>query len=246
MNSAILIVGANSNIGSYIVKQLLKKNENLLLMIHNKNQRVKEFKEIYPKKIFIETADLESEVEVKKGIEKLINKSGFTIKNLIMLSSLRSSDSKRLTDTDSEFWEKIVRVNLFGTYYILKHTIPFLRKNQGKIVLFTSNVTRIGLPYGSAYSSSKAAISNLVRTLAQEEPKILINTISPGPVEIDNSEFSKEYLNFRQKYYSEKLNSIPLKRFATLEDVYGMVKYLISDENKYITGEEFFLTGGSL
>ncbi len=133
-----------------------------------------------------------------------------------------------------------------GTYYILKKTIPYLRESQGKIILFSSNVTRIGLPNGSAYSASKAAISNLVRTLAQEEPNILINAISPGPVKIDNSQFPEEYVKFRQKYYSEKLNSIPLKRLASFEDVFGLVNFLISEENKYITGEEFFLTGGSL
>jgi NAD(P)-dependent dehydrogenase (short-subunit alcohol dehydrogenase family) len=246
MKTTTLIVGANSNIGSFISKKLAEENHNLLLMIHNDDSRIRDLKTKYPTKIFIEKIDLESESSVGNGIEKILDKSGFSLNNVLNLSSLRSSDSKKLQETNSEFWEKIIKVNLFGTYYVLKKTIPYLRKSNGKILLFSSNVTRIGLPNGSAYSASKAAISNLVRTLAQEEPKILINAISPGPVQIDNSHFSKEYIEFRKQYYSEKLKSIPLKRLASLEDVFGLVKFLISNENKYITGEEFFLTGGSL
>ncbi len=246
MKNTTLIVGANSNIGSFISQKLIEKNHNLLLLIHKNDSRIRDLEAKYPSRIYIEKINLESEKSVENGIEEIINKSGFAINNLIHLSSLRSSDSKKLSETNSEFWEKIIKVNLLGTYYILKKTIPYLRESQGKIILFSSNVTRIGLPNGSAYSASKAAISNLVRTLAQEEPNILINAISPGPVKIDNSQFPEEYVKFRQKYYSEKLNSIPLKRLASFEDVFGLVNFLISEENKYITGEEFFLTGGSL
>lgn len=246
MKTTTLIVGANSNIGSFISQKLIEKNHNLLLLIHKNDSRIRDLEAKYPSRIFIEKINLESEKSVENGIEEIINKSSFAINNLIHLSSLRSSDSKKLSETNSEFWEKIIKVNLLGTYYILKKTIPYLRESQGKIILFSSNVTRIGLPNGSAYSASKAAISNLVRTLAQEEPNILINAISPGPVKINNSQFPEEYVKFRQKYYSEKLNSIPLKRFASFEDVFGLVNFLISEENKYITGEDFFLTGGSL
>ena len=246
MKTTTLIIGANSNIGSFISEKLAEENHTLLLMIHNDDSRIRHLKTKFPTRVFIEKINLESEKSVENGIDKILKENDFKINNLIILSSLRSSDSKKLQETKSEFWEKIIKVNLFGTYYVLKKTIPYLRKSKGKIILFSSNVTRIGLPNGSAYSASKAAISNLVRTLAQEEPKILINAISPGPVEIDNSQFSQEYAKFRNEYYAEKLKNIPLKRLASLGDVFGLVKFLLSEENKYLTGEEFFLTGGSL
>ncbi len=246
MKKTTLIIGANSNIGSFISHKLAEENHNLLLMIHNNDSRISDLRDKYPENVFIGKINLESEKSVKTGLDKILTASGFQINNLIILSSLRSSDSKKLFETNSELWEKIIKVNIFGAYYVLKYTIPYIRKSTGKVLLFSSNVTRIGLPNGSAYSASKAAIANLVRTLAHEEPKILINAISPGPVKIDNSQFPKEYAEFRERYYSEKLKSIPLKRFTSFEDIYGLVKFLISDENKYITGEDFFLTGGSL
>jgi NAD(P)-dependent dehydrogenase (short-subunit alcohol dehydrogenase family) len=124
----------------------------------------------------------------------------------------------------------------------------FKQKKYGRIVLFGSNVSRIGLPRGTAYSASKAAISNLCRSVAVEEAtdKIIINTISPGPIKIDESHFSESYRKFREEYYKEKLKEIPLKRCATFEDIFGLCRFLISEENSYITGEEFFVTGGKL
>jgi NAD(P)-dependent dehydrogenase (short-subunit alcohol dehydrogenase family) len=117
-----------------------------------------------------------------------------------------------------------------------------------RVVLFGSNVSRIGLPKGTAYSASKAAISNLCRSLSIElgPQNILINTISPGPIEIDNSHFSPEYRKFREQYYEEMLQQTPLKRLAKPEDIVALASFLISGENSFITGEEFFITGGKL
>jgi len=123
------------------------------------------------------------------------------------------------------------------------------RKNKsGRIVLFGSNVSRIGLKNGSAYAASKAAIANICRSVSIEEAenKILINTISPGPVKIVDAHFSEEYQEFRQKYYQEQLQQIPMKRLVNFNDIYGVCKFLISEENSYMTGEEIFLTGGKL
>ena len=122
------------------------------------------------------------------------------------------------------------------------------RQKNGRIVLLGSNVSRIGLPNGSAYAASKSAIANLSRTVALEEAEnnILINTISPGPIQIDDSHFGEEYRKFRASYYKKMLMQIPLKRLATLEDLYNLIEFLLSDKNSYITGEEIFVTGGKL
>ena len=122
------------------------------------------------------------------------------------------------------------------------------KNGAGKIVLFGSNVTRIGLPFGSAYSASKAALANIARTLAAEEAQnnIIVNIISPGPVKIDDSHFSESYRKFREEYYRKNLREIPLQRCASFEDLFGLCNFLLSAENSYITGEEFFVTGGKV
>ena len=154
-----------------------------------------------------------------------------------------------LEKTDPLHWQDVISTNIIGTYNILKILLAkFKKQNHGKIVLMGSNVSRIGLPKGSAYSASKAALANLARTIAIEEAKngILINVVSPGPIEIDDSHFPDEYRKFRKNYYAKMLSQTPLKRLATLEDIYGAIDFLLSDKNSYITGEEIFITGGKL
>ncbi len=97
MKNTTLIVGANSNIGSFISQKLIEKNHNLLLLIHKNDSRIRDLEAEYPSRIYIEKINLESEKSVENGIEEIINKSGFAINNLIHFSSLRSSDSKKLS-----------------------------------------------------------------------------------------------------------------------------------------------------
>ena len=168
---------------------------------------------------------------------------------MIHTATARNHDIKALADTDHALWTSIIQMNIIGTFNILKCLIPYFRKHKnGKIVLFGSNVSRIGLPKDSAYAASKAAIANIGRTLATEEAEnnIIINIVSPGPIKIDDSQFSESYRKFREEYYNEKLRDIPLKRCASFEDIFGVCRFLLSDENSYITGEEFFITGGKI
>ena len=168
---------------------------------------------------------------------------------MIHTVSVRSSDFQSLVDSDPALWKEIINVNIMGTYNVLKVVIPYFKKEHyGKIILFGSNVSRIGLPRGTAYSASKAAMANIGRSLAHEEAdsNIIINTISPGPIKIDESHFTESYREFRQRYYKEKIREIPLKRCASFKDLIGITRFLISQENSYITGEEFFITGGKL
>ena len=136
-----------------------------------------------------------------------------------------------------------------NTYSALKIVLPIMKKNKfGRIVLFGSNVSRIGLKNGSAYAASKSAISSICRSVAMEEGanNIIINTISPGPIKIDDSHFSEEYKIFREEYYKNELQNTPLKRTLEVKDVFGVTEFLLSDKNSFITGEEIFVTGGKL
>ncbi len=249
MKKTIIITGANGNVGSYFAAQYLELGENLLLIIHEKDHRIIGLKKKYPKQIQIIKTDLIDLEALKKKLNKAIKETGWQPGRLIHTATKRSHDFKPLVDTDPEIWKQIVLMNLVGTFNILKSVIPYFRKNKyGKIVLFGSNVTRIGLPKGSAYSASKAGIANISRTLAAEEAKnnIIINTVSPGPIKIDDSQFSESYRKFREEYYNKNIRDIPLKRCASFEDILGLCKFLLSKENSYITGEEFFITGGKI
>lgn len=248
-NQAIIITGANGNLASYFNHQALQKGYNLILYYHNKDERILSIKEQYPDRVKLIKTDFADSKDLKPDLDLIIKSTGWQIIALFHCSTARSSEFQSLSDSAPETWEQIVDVNVKGTFRILQAVLPYFRQqNYGKIVLLGSNVTRIGLPRGSAYSASKAAIANISRSLASEEGKynIFINTISPGPIKIDDSHFSESYRKFREEYYREKVKEIPLKRCASFEDVCGLAWFLISETNQYITGEEFYVTGGKL
>jgi 3-oxoacyl-[acyl-carrier protein] reductase len=248
-NQAIVVTGANGNLASYFNHQAVQKGYNLILYYHQNDERVQNLSTQYPDQIKLIKMDLAESPELKYKLNQIIENSGWQIIALFHCSTARSSDFKSLSDSEPSIWEKIIDVNVKGTFRILQAVIPHFRQHKyGKIVLLGSNVTRIGLPRGSAYSASKAAIANICRSLAAEEAKynIFINTISPGPIKIDDSHFSESYRKFRNEYYREKIREIPLQRCASLEDVCGLAWFLISENNSYITGEEFYITGGKL
>ena len=193
--------------------------------------------------------DLSDYSNLKIKLTKAITETGWEPDRLIHTATARSHAIKSLADSDPELWKNIINANLVGTFNILKTTLKFFKENNsGKIVLFGSNVSRIGLPKGTAYAASKAGIANIGRTLAAEEAtsNIIVNTISPGPIKIDDSQFSESYRKFRQEYYEEKLRETPLKRCASFQDIFGLCEFLLSKDNSYITGEEFFITGGKI
>jgi 3-oxoacyl-[acyl-carrier protein] reductase len=246
---AIIITGANGNVGSYFARKFLESNENLILLIHKSEQRLQGLQQKFTDHLRIIKVDLTDLSSLQNKFSKVIEETGCQPDRLIHTATKRSHDFKPLVDTDPELWKQIVLMNIVGTFNILKCIIPYFKKNNyGKIVLFGSNVTRIGLPKGSAYSASKAGIANIGRTLAAEEAEnnIIINTVSPGPIKIDDSQFSESYRKFREEYYNKKIREIPLKRCASFEDILGLCRFLLSEENSYITGEEFFITGGKI
>jgi NAD(P)-dependent dehydrogenase (short-subunit alcohol dehydrogenase family) len=111
-----------------------------------------------------------------------------------------------------------------------------------------SNVSRVGLKNGSVYAATKAAVANLVRSVALEEGSYntLINTVSPGPVETVNNDFDPAYCEFRRDYFANQLKLTSLGRLATVDDVCQTIIFLTSMANSHITGEEIFITGGAI
>ncbi|MCF7919821.1 MAG: SDR family oxidoreductase [Candidatus Cloacimonetes bacterium] len=246
---ALVVTGANGNLASHFNRKVLQQGYNLILLYHNNRQRLDELLMECASRIRLIRTDFASADDLKRQFADVFTETGWIPRGLFHTTTARSSDFQPLADSPEATWEYVIDVNIKGTFRLLKALIPYFRKyNYGKIVLMGSNVSRIGLPRGSAYSLSKAAMGNLSRCLATEEGhnNIFINTISPGPIKMDDSHFSESYRKFREEYYKERIREIPLQRCASVEDIFGLAWFLLSENNSYITGEEFYITGGKL
>ncbi len=136
-------------------------------------------------------------------------------------------------------WHKVIDTTLDGFFYItrrlLKHMMP--RKRSGRIVNMASLSGVKGLPGQTNYSASKAALIGATKALAQEvAPRnITVNAIAPGFIETDmTKDLSQDELKAM----------IPAGRFGRPEEVAALVRFLVSDEAAYITGEVININGG--
>jgi len=142
-------------------------------------------------------------------------------------------------------WDETMEINLKGVFNICNEVVPFLKKNGGgRIINISSTAGQRGEAFHSHYAASKGGILAFTKSLAVELApyNILVNAVAPGWVDTDmNAEvFSDE--KFRQAV----IDSIPLRRIATAEDVAGAVLFLASDLSRHITGATINVNGGSV
>ena len=149
-----------------------------------------------------------------------------------------------IEEMNDEQISSIYNVNLLSPVKIISSAVPEMKnKKWGRIINIGSISGVMGEAYASLYSSTKSGLIGLTKALALElaEYNITVNTINPGWVEtelgnesVNESEFSKE----------ELIECIPQKRFVEPKEVAHLVKYLISDEAKGITGQSINLCAG--
>ncbi len=140
--------------------------------------------------------------------------------------------------------EHIIKVNLEAPLYLISKAVPYMKsKKWGRIINIGSISGVMGEAGASLYSASKSGLIGASKALALElaEFGITVNTINPGWVDTEMGNSSAEEGDFTK---DEIIECIPQKRFVTPEEVAGMVKYLISDEAKGVTGQSINLCAG--
>ncbi len=173
---------------------------------------------------------------VKNAIEKfgkidvLVNNAGITKDNLLM----------RMKEED---FDKVINVNLKGTFNMTKNVISYMMKQRnGRIVNISSVVGVSGNSGQANYSASKAGIIGFTKSVAKElaSRNILSNAVAPGFIETDMTDVLSDTVK-------ESINSqIPLRKMGKAEQVANAVYFLGSEENTYITGQVLNVDGGMI
>jgi NAD(P)-dependent dehydrogenase (short-subunit alcohol dehydrogenase family) len=147
-------------------------------------------------------------------------------------------------ETPFDEWQKIIGVNLTGTFLVSQAAVPFLLDGGGSIVNIASNAGLMGQPYSAAYCASKGGVVNLTRALADEYLRrgIRVNAIAPGGIETPlQNEFAKmpEGVSWKElrKVISPLGNSQP-------EEIANIAIFIASDACRYMTGSIISVDGG--
>ncbi len=162
------------------------------------------------------------------SLDYLVNNAGITRDNLLM----------RMRE---EEWDAVLGVNLKGVFNFSRAAIrSMVSRRFGRIVNISSVVALMGNPGQANYAASKAGIIGLSRSLAREVAArgITVNCVAPGYIATAMTEVLPEEV---KKAF---LELIPMKRMGTPEDVAQVVKFLLSDQAAYITGQDIHVNGG--
>jgi NAD(P)-dependent dehydrogenase (short-subunit alcohol dehydrogenase family) len=149
-----------------------------------------------------------------------------------------------ITNIDEKIWDMTMSVNLKGVFFMCKHSLPLMETTGGSIINAASFVALQGSADASiAYSASKGAILTLTRDLAASYAKhnIRVNSLCPGPT---LTESFKLYIGENAERRDKYLASIPMRRFAEVNEIAKAVLYLASDDSSYVTGTNFIVDGG--
>ena len=147
-----------------------------------------------------------------------------------------------LADYPEEEFDKVIAVNVKGTYLGIKAVVPHMKKGSA-IVNMASAAGLQGFPMLGAYVASKHAVIGLTRTAAAElaESGIRVNAICPGPIKGRMMSGVEKNTGASEDAFNQ---NIPLGRYGTPEEVANLVLMLLSDEASYITGGYFTIDGG--
>ncbi len=170
------------------------------------------------------------EVEKKHGkIDIFINNAGITGINTTV------------AEYPLDEWNKVINVNLNSVFYCCKAVVPFMIKNDyGRIVNIASIAGKEGNPNAGAYSTSKAGVIGLTKSLGKElaQKNIAVNCVTPAAAKTRIfDQMTEEHINYM-------LSKIPRNKFAKVEELASLVTWLASEENSFSTAAVFDLSGG--
>lgn len=147
---------------------------------------------------------------------------------------------KEIADIQDDEFDHIVDVNFKSVFYTLREAATKL-SDHGRVVNISSTVTRLMLPKYGAYAATKAAVEQLTRIFAREMGKrgITANTVSPGPIDTELFRAGKTVADIERMAAMAALG-----RIGEVDDIAQVVLFLVSDEARWITGQDIGVNGG--
>lgn len=223
----IIITGASGGIGNYLYKSFIKDGHQVK-GTYNNNKPLFNENDFYK-------VDLSQPKEVESWIESIKKE----LKQITLINCIGINYNKFGHKSELDEWRNVIDVNLIGSFNAIKYLLPYMREDRfGRIINFSSIVPQIGVAGTSAYSASKSGLWGLTKSLAKENAQlgITINSLNLGYFDIGMISVIPE------KMLENIKESIPAKRLGKPEEIYEIVKSLISIE--YINGANLDINGG--
>lgn len=239
-NKTAVVTGGAQGIGLAIAEILIKSGASVSLwdqdekLVNETAQRLSSKGNV--EAVVMDVADL---ISVENAVRQTQDALGGI--DILICNAGISGPTEKLWEYPPDAWQKIIDINLTGVFNCLRAVTPIMiEQNYGRIVNVASVAGKEGNPNASAYSSSKAGVIALTKSLGKELAQfdIAVNCITPAAAKTQIfDQMSEEHIQYM-------LSKIPRQRFLKVDEAASMVAWLCSSENSFTTGGVFDLSGG--
>jgi D-sorbitol dehydrogenase (acceptor) len=243
---AVVVTGAGSGIGAEVARQLLAAGARVVA-VDRDPEALEAFAATGGDAVLTAAVDVTDEEQVRHAFAAAADAFG-ALHGLVNAAGIVVSGP--FLEFSYEQWEQTFRVNTWGTYVTIKHAVPHLRAaGGGSIVNFSSTGGKIPNPNTAPYAASKLAVISLTRSAAGElAPEIRVNAVVPGIVDTPMwAQLDREYAARGLPVTMRgRAAGTPLGRPAQPDDVAAAVLFLLSEQARFVTGEDLNVNGGQV
>tara|TARA_B100000401_G_scaffold430128_1_gene364534 strand:+ start:1405 stop:2157 length:753 start_codon:yes stop_codon:yes gene_type:complete len=237
-NRTAVITGGAQGFGLDIAKKFLQSGAKVIIWDIDKKLTEQVVENINNKNLSANIVDISNFQEVETAVTQIIKNDKIDI--LINNAGI-TGPTMPLWEYDVEMWNKIVKINLLGTFNCCKAIVPnMITNNYGRIVNVASVAGKDGNANASAYSSGKAGAIGLTKSLGKElaDKNIAVNAITPAGAKTRILE------QMTKEHVQRMLSKVPRGRFLEVEEFTSLVCWLSSEENTFSTAAVFDISGG--
>ena len=237
-NRTALITGGAQGFGLDIAKRFLNSGAKVIIWDIDAKLLDIAKKDIKNENLSSDIVDVSNYEEVEIATSKILKNSNIDV--LINNAGI-TGPTEPLWKYDVEMWNKIIEINLFGTFNCCKAVVPnMIENNYGRIVNVASVAGKDGNANASAYSAGKAGAIGLTKSLGKElaDKNIAVNAVTPAGAKTRIlDQMSKEHVQ-------KMLSKVPRGRFLEVHEFTSLVCWLSSEENTFSTAAVFDISGG--
>ena len=238
-NRIAIVTGGAQGFGLSISERFIQSGAKVIIWDIDEIECKNAIKKINSENCSFEIIDVQQIDNIKSKlneIEKSFGKIDIFINNAGIAGPISTVENYPIDE-----WKKVIEMNLNSVFYCCKAVVPFMIKNNyGRIVNISSIAGKEGNPNASAYSSTKAGVIALTKSLGKELAlkNIAVNCVTPAAAK------TRIFDQVTQEHIDYMLSKIPRNKFAKVEELASLVSWLASEENSFATGAVFDLSGG--
>ena len=238
-NRVAVVTGGAQGFGLAITERFIESGAKVVIWDIDENEAKKALERVNSKNLSYQIVNVS---DFGKINEKLIEIESMHGKIDIFINNAGVAGmNTTVAEYPIEEWNKVINLNLNAVFYCCKAVVPFMEKNNyGRIVNIASIAGKEGNPNASAYSTSKAGVIGLTKSLGKElaQKNIAVNCVTPAAAKTRIfDQMTEEHINYM-------LSKIPRNKFAKVEELASLVTWLSSEENSFSTAAVFDLSGG--